>query len=55
MRRWKSLLGLSLLGLGSAYGFYSYQNDNSFRSVCNLAYAGVNMACIYKLTSGTSE
>lgn len=54
MLGWKSLLGLSLIGLGTS-GYYQYHNDNSFRSVCNLCYAGANMAYIYKFTNDPTE
>lgn len=52
MLKWKGILGLSFLGLTAA-GFYHYQHNHSFRSLCNLAYAGANMACIYKYSRGT--
>jgi predicted unusual protein kinase regulating ubiquinone biosynthesis (AarF/ABC1/UbiB family) len=55
MLKWKSLLGLSALGLGAGGAYYEYRNNNSFRSVCNLVYAGANMAYIYKFTNGSSE
>jgi nitrate reductase alpha subunit len=53
MFRWRNIFGLSFIGLGSG-GYYWYHNDNSFRSVCNLVYAGANMAYIYKFTQGTA-
>jgi hypothetical protein len=50
MFKWKGLLGLSLLGL-TAGGYHQYHYNNSFRSLCNLAYAGAHMAYIYKYSS----
>lgn len=49
MLKWKGILGLSFFGLTVA-GYYNYHHNHSFRSLCNLAYAGVNMAYIYKYT-----
>jgi len=37
------------MGMG-LMGYYEYENNNSFRSVCNLVYGGANMAIIYKYT-----
>jgi predicted unusual protein kinase regulating ubiquinone biosynthesis (AarF/ABC1/UbiB family) len=47
---WK-FLGSSCLLMG--IGAYQYENNHSFRSVCNLGYAGVRMAYIYKYTNLT--
>ena len=47
---WKGLLGLSLSALTYG-GYYQYQHSHSFRSVCNLIYAGSHMAYIYKFSS----
>lgn len=45
------ILGFTILGVGlCSTGYYKYQHDNSIRSVCNLIYAGTNMAYIYKFS-----
>ena len=54
MLKLKGLLGLSLLGL-AAGGYYQYQSNNSFRSLCNLAYAGAHMAYIYKYSTDSGQ
>ena len=50
----KSITALSLLGL-TAGTYHQYQYNHSFRSVCNLVYAGTNMAYIYKYHSQSIE
>jgi hypothetical protein len=47
MGKWTKALGLTLAGLGYT-GYYQYHESHAFRSVCNLVYAGANMAYIYK-------
>ena len=43
------MLGLSCTALTAGGGaYYQFQHSHSFRSVCNLIYAGANMAYIYK-------
>lgn len=50
----KKIFAVSLLGAGAS-GYYQYRNDHSFRSVCNLVYAGANMAWIYKFNKATTS
>lgn len=50
MLRWKGILALSATALAGT-GYYQYHHSHSFRSVCNLVYAGSHMAYIYKYSS----
>lgn len=41
---------IATLGLASltGIGYYQYHHDHSFKSICNLVYAGTQMTLIYK-------
>ena len=50
---WKpAIIASSLLALSTTY---CYQYNHSFRSVCNLTYAGAQMAAIYKFSHSSIE
>ena len=46
MLKWKSLL-ICGAGLGAG-GYFLYNTNRPFASMCHLGYAGVNMAFVYK-------
>ena len=48
MGRWRRATALSLAGI-VLVGSYQYEQSHTFRSVCNLGYAGLQMTRIYKL------
>lgn len=50
MLKWGKLLGLALAG-GTATGYYQYEHNHSFRSICNLVVAGSRMAWVYKYST----
>lgn len=54
MLKWKGLAGLSLLTIAGT-GYHQYHNNHSFRSICNLVYAGAHMTYIYKFTQHAIE
>lgn len=54
MLKWKGLLGVALFGTTST-AYYQYHHNNSFRSLCNLGYAGINMALVYKYSHDPIE
>ena len=51
MGKWSKAAGLTVGMIGYG-GYWQYEENHAFRSVCNVLYAGANMAYIYK---GTSE